>query len=36
MQISIPLEILYPVELPTALKVAKFIEILDVENWGAF
>ena len=36
MQISIPLEILYPVELPTALKFAKFIEIFNVENWGAF
>ena len=36
MQISIPLEILYPVELPTALKFAKIIEILDVEDLGAF
>ena len=35
MRISIPLEKLHPVELPTALKFAKFIEILDVEHWGA-
>jgi hypothetical protein len=36
MHFRIPLEKLNPVEITTALKLTKFIEIFDLKVWGTF